>query len=78
MFCTAGDGSWPRLCENFGEVGMLAEECEPAGLVGGEKLGKHQPLEHFGEHGHGSGAGTTANASSKAMPPPGTIMWTCG
>src|SRR6516225_12000372 len=32
---------------------MLAEECEPAGLVGGEELGKHQALEQFGEHGHG-------------------------
>jgi hypothetical protein len=32
---------------------MLAEECEPAGLVGGEELGKHQPLERFGEHWHG-------------------------
>jgi hypothetical protein len=29
------------------------KKCEPAGLVGGEELGKHQPLEQFGEHGHG-------------------------
>src|SRR5271169_2194274 len=32
---------------------MLAEKCEPACLVGGVELGKHQPLEQFGEHGHG-------------------------
>jgi hypothetical protein len=32
---------------------MLAEECEPAGLVGSEELVKHQPLEQLGEHGHG-------------------------
>jgi hypothetical protein len=32
---------------------MLAEECEPAGLVRDEELRKHQPLEQFGEHGHG-------------------------
>ena len=32
---------------------MPAEECEPAGLVGSEELGKHQPLEQFGEHRHG-------------------------
>jgi hypothetical protein len=80
MFCIAGDGSWPRLCENSGEAGMLAEECEPGGLVGGEELGKHQPLEHFGEHGHGQQEGwhDSQRFPSKAMPPPGTIMWTCG
>jgi hypothetical protein len=31
----------------------LAEECKPAGLVGGKELGKPQALEQFGEHGHG-------------------------
>ena len=46
---------------------MLAEECEPAGLVGGEELRKHQPLEQLGEHGHGEQEAGLARQPSLAI-----------
>ena len=61
---------------------MIAEEVQAAGLVGrGEPL-QEQPAEQAREHAHrqeeAGPARDPALVPSSEMPPPGTIMWTCG
>ena len=60
---------------------MVAEELQPAGRMGLGELGQEEPPEQLGEHAHGqeeAGLQRTQRVPSSEMPPPGTIMWTCG
>ena len=65
----------------IGESSMIAEEAQPAaGLVGGEQPLQEQPSEQARQHAHRQKAGRHATqcSPSSEMPPPGTIMCTCG
>ena len=50
--CAAAPGRRRRPA--LGEVGMLAEEVQLAGVVRGTSFAKHQPAEQLGEPGTGS------------------------
>ena len=58
------------------------KNCRLAGRVGGEQLLQHQPTEQPREHAHrqeeAPAGRTTQRVPSSEMPPPGTIMCTCG
>ena len=59
----------------------VAEEAQAAGLVEGGKALQEQPPEQAGKHRTGRkkpGRQDTQRWPSGEMPPPGTIMCTCG
>ena len=68
------------LC--IGQRSMLAEELQLSGVMSGDELLQEQPAEQARQHAHRAGrssAGRRPSLSpSSEMPPPGTIMCTCG
>ena len=59
----------------------LAKECQPARHVGIGKRGQEKPPEQAGQHPHRyqePGLAMHPARPSSDIPPPGTIMWTCG
>src|ERR1700746_876316 len=59
----------------------LAKKCQSARRVGIGKRCQEQPPEQAGKHPHGSrkpGLQRTQCVPSSDIPPPGTIIWTCG
>jgi hypothetical protein len=64
-----------------GESGVIAEELQVAGLVCGKEPLQEQPPEQAESTRTGRkkpGRHATQRSPSGEMPPPGTIMWTCG
>ena len=60
---------------------MIAEELQPAGGMGVGELGQEEPPEQLESTRTGRrkpGRQDTQRSPSSEMPPPGTIMWTCG
>ena len=60
---------------------MIAEEHQGAGLVCRHELLQEQPAEQAREYADGeeeAGRHDTHRLPSSEMPPPGTMMWTCG
>jgi hypothetical protein len=65
----------------LGERGVVAEEREASGLVGSAELAQEQSPEQARENLYRQkepGRHDTQRVSSREMPPPGTIMCTCG
>ncbi len=63
------------------ETGVAAEEAEPASVVQGDETGEEQAPEQLCEdtdREKEAGREDTQRSPSSEMPPPGTIMWTCG
>ena len=59
----------------------LAKECEPARDVGVGQRRQEEPPEEAGQHPHRQeklGLQRTHRVPSSDIPPPGTIIWTCG
>ena len=65
----------------LGEVRHGAEEAEPPGMVQREQPREEKPPEQLAEHTHRkqkAGRDEVHRLPLSAMPPPGTIMCTCG
>ena len=66
---------------HVGEGGMIAEELQAPRMVCRHQLLQEQPSEQAGEYADGRkkpGRHATQRSPSSEMPPPGTIMCTCG
>src|SRR6202040_4015495 len=66
----------------IGERHVLAEERQLSGTMSGSKLFQDKPSKQTRENLHSEkevgAAGDPACSVQREMPPPGTIMWTCG